>query len=144
MSAGEWKQSTVIALLIACFGIVFLFAYCVPEYNRAAMLKTSPTAVGTISQVYISKGNGQFANYSFEVNGKTYQGKSEFSGTAAYPSEVKVYYLASDPSISSLSPEATVHRLKVALQLLVGCLVGVLGLSVFLGYKAMTVGAGLH
>jgi hypothetical protein len=130
MSAGEWMQSTIISLVIACGGIVFLLAYCVPEYRRMESLRESPTTQATISSVYKPKGNGQFAAYSYVVNGMKYTGRSEFTGSTG-DRVGAVHYLASDPGVSSMEPEMTGGRLKSALEILIILILGVFGLSVF-------------
>jgi hypothetical protein len=131
------RQGAVIAAAIACLGAGFLFAYCVPEYVKAERLVDSNrTARATIESVYQSKGNGRFANYSFDVEGVRFTGKSEYEGDVPYRTTVPVYYLADEPAFSSLEPKASAGRLKSAVFLLVLCIVMVAGLAVYLAFRS--------
>jgi len=99
--------------------------------NYSKLISEGETAVASLDSTYMEfKSTGTFyVSYTFEVEGDTYGGQYKFTDIEAVLSPVKtVQYLASDPTINSMDPQAELEEAKKAgEQPIINLLIGIVG-----------------
>ena len=93
-------------------GIAMLFFSAVPTYEKADELvrheKSTRAMITNVWDDVDSDSHGttiqRYANYSFDVNGMQYSGKSRVSRNYNQSGAITIYYLPSNPSNCAIDP----------------------------------------
>jgi hypothetical protein len=128
-SKDDWKSWN--ALFIAApFALGLIFVLTTSTRDHAVAMRQGST-IGVVTAYEPSNHNQ--CSYTFELEGKQYQGKSSSpTTTATIGQQVQVYFDRNDPATSSLEDfESASRRQKGILPFLVIGIIGVIGFVLY-------------